>query len=72
MKRDIVVTAANDGKHMANSLHYKNRALDFRIKDMTKEEVEKFVAYMQNGLSSAYDVVLENNPPHLHVEADRV
>lgn len=72
MNRDIVVTSANDGKHGTNSFHYKNRALDFRTRDMSPEDVKKFVSYMENQLSSVYDIVVESDPQHVHIEADRV
>jgi len=72
MNRDIVVTSGNDGKHSTNSLHYKNRALDFRTRDMTPEDAKKFVSYMENQLSSIYDIVVETDPQHVHIEADRI
>lgn len=70
MHRDLVVTSANDGKHMATSFHYKNRALDFRTKDMTEVEKQRFVTNMESLLGPNYQVILENNPVHAHIEYD--
>lgn len=69
-----VITSANDSKHMSGSLHYKDRALDFRTKDIPtqagKRAVEKDVA---GQLGPDFDVLLEHiggRNEHLHVEYD--
>lgn len=69
-----VITSGNDSNHMNGSLHFKNRALDFRGNNI-KVTVGKLLAENVAGrLGSQYDVVFEtflqpaNN--HLHVEFD--
>lgn len=69
-----VITSGNDSKHMKGSLHFKDRALDFRgnnVKVSVGKQFEKAVAAR---LGRDYDVVFETfmNPAnnHLHVEYD--
>ena len=63
----IVITSGNDGKHMKNSKHYKNEAIDIRINNMQKpEEVTKEIKKL---LGRDFDVILE--PTHLHIEYDK-
>lgn len=69
-----VITSGNDSKHMKGSLHFKDRALDFRgnnIKVSVGKQLEKAVAAR---LGKDYDVIFETfiNPAnnHLHVEYD--
>lgn len=67
---DCIITAGSDGKHMQGSLHYRGLALDFRtmmILDADQPEVAKMV---KEKLGESYDVVLEHDPDHLHVEYD--
>jgi len=33
--QELIITSMLDGKHMANSLHYKGLAVDLRIWDLT-------------------------------------
>ena len=67
----VWVTSANDSTHMDGSLHYKNKAFDIRIwnvtgpgRDMSRGWVEK----IKLALGDAYDVVLETD--HIHLEYD--
>ena len=68
------VTSGNDSKHMPGSLHYQDRAVDFRTGHhwakplLTKAQVEQVAAAMRKALGQEYDVVLEKD--HLHVEHD--
>lgn len=36
----FTITAGNDGKHSTNSLHYKNEAIDLRIRDMFLKSIK--------------------------------
>lgn len=69
-----VITSGNDSRHMNGSLHYQNRALDFRGNNLTLEQGRRFEAEMQRILGDRYDIQFEtfanrsNN--HLHVEFD--
>ena len=69
-----VITSGNDSTHMKGSLHYKNRALDFRgnnLKVAVGRDLAERVGAM---LGQDYDVAFEvfENPAnnHLHVEYD--
>ncbi|PCD03610.1 hypothetical protein COC42_04395 [Sphingomonas spermidinifaciens] len=69
-----VITSGNDSRHSAQSLHYENKALDFRGNNISIAQGRAFEAEMQRLLGPQYDVVFEtfanrsNN--HLHVEFD--
>lgn len=67
-EKACMITSGNDGQHMANSLHYIGRALDFRTREMDEALQFKFVQYMRERLDTCYDIVLEKD--HLHVEYD--
>lgn len=62
------VTSANDGQHMVTSLHYKNLALDLRIKDLPEPLIVPMFNKLKETLGSQYDVVLEED--HIHLEYD--
>jgi len=65
----VWITSANDGTHMKGSLHYKNRAFDVRILNLTNADTAtSWVEDMKLVLGIEYDVVLEHN--HIHVEFD--
>lgn len=59
------VTAALDGKHSVNSMHYKGMAIDIRTKDW-KCDVETLARAIAFHLGNDYCVVME--PDHLHVQ----
>lgn len=66
---ELTVTSVNDSKHMEGSLHYTGAAADLRIHDLPEEKWaglrDALKARLGTGL---YDVVLETDPPHIHVE----
>ncbi len=67
------ITSANDGKHMAGSLHYANRAMDIRCNDLPKDKWPVYLSTLKERLGKDYDVVLEGNSgdnSHVHVEYD--
>ena len=60
---------------LPNSLHYENKALDFRVFNITartkneqKELSLRWVAKLQLGLGPDYDIVYKGN--HIHIEFD--
>ncbi len=63
-KYEITITSANDGKHMTNSLHYKNNAVDLRTRDMKNAKVCGWE--IKQYLGKDFDVILEKD--HLHIE----
>jgi hypothetical protein len=72
-KGTIWITSANDSKHGEGSLHFVDRALDIRIKNIIGVIEFPFAARgwaerMQIALGDDYDVLLEKD--HIHVEYD--
>jgi hypothetical protein len=69
-----VITSGNDSKHMKGSLHYRNRALDFRGNNLKVAVGRKLAECVAAILGPDYDVAFEvfENPSnnHLHVEYD--
>mgnify|MGYP000025779452 CR=1 FL=1 len=52
------------------SLHAERLALDFRSRHLTSFEAQKVGEKMQERLGDDWDVVVEFNPRHIHVEYD--
>jgi hypothetical protein len=71
---ELVVTSANDGKHMLGSKHFTNNAFDLRANNMTDEQQKKIAAELQEKLGSDYYVGAEffanGSNDHIHVEYD--
>lgn len=70
-----VITSGNDSGHKQGSLHFSNRALDFRGNNITVSQGTAYAAQVSLELGKDYDVLFEvfpNTPPnnHLHVEFD--
>ena len=67
-KKEMVVTAGFDGKHMPGSKHYEGNAFDMRSRIYTDHELRELVDNLRENLGSDYDVVDEVS--HIHVEYD--
>lgn len=70
-----VITSGNDSSHSQGSLHYQNRALDFRGNNISDTQGLALQNEVRRSLGPGYDVIFEvapNNPAndHLHVEYD--
>jgi LysM repeat protein len=70
-----VITSGNDSRHMNGSLHYSDRALDFRGNNITDAQGRQLEAEVRAILGDRYDVHFEIFPgrpsnDHLHVEYD--
>jgi hypothetical protein len=70
-----VITSGNDSRHSSGSLHYDDRALDFRGNNITDAQGRALLNEVRRILGPGYDVIFEtfpNNPSndHLHVEFD--
>jgi len=70
LKKDMVITSLNDGKHMQGSYHYKGLAADFRIWNLSPYRPIDVRDMIQELLGKDYDVVLEKD--HIHLEYDPV
>lgn len=66
---DCTVTSGTDS-HPAESVHGQGYAVDLRTRDMDDETALAISGSLRNRLPNLYDVVLENNPRHLHLEVD--
>lgn len=65
---DAVVTSGSDGKHMKESKHYLNHAIDLRIFHIVPERHHTLVQRCKELLGKDFDVVLEGD--HVHLEYD--
>lgn len=68
---DTVITAGSDGQHMANSLHYKGLALDFRTKHAAGAANGIYVNIKAALAPLGFDVLFEGKDTpneHLHCE----
>lgn len=69
-----VITSGNDSRHSSNSLHYANRALDFRGRNLTRAQGYALDDRVTEKLGGDYDVIFEtfsnSSNNHLHVEYD--
>jgi hypothetical protein len=70
-----VITSMKDGTHMHNSLHHWEPgdladadAVDVRDRDRTAEESRRFYLALRRVLPAGFDIVLEPNPRHIHIE----
>lgn len=67
-KKEIVITAGFDGRHMAGSKHYEGNAFDMRSRFYTDRELVTLLANLRENLGPDYDVVDEVS--HIHIEYD--
>lgn len=64
--QEIMITSANDGKHIENSLHYQGKALDIRVRNVPDKQ--GMADDIRGILPNVYDVLLYET--HLHIEFD--
>ena len=70
---DMVITSGREGRHRDDSLHYSDRALDFRTKHLTASQKHALVWASQQRLGPSYQLILEQDGKtneHLHIEWD--
>lgn len=60
------ITSGVDGEHSENSLHYRGLALDFRTRDLPKDEVSTVAEELQAALGKDYAVLIESD--HIHTQ----
>lgn len=70
-----VITSGNDSSHKVGSLHFRNRALDFRGNNITDAQGVQLQNRVAAALGADFDVIFERFPAnpsndHLHVEFD--
>ncbi len=64
------VTSGVEGRHRVDSFHYTGWALDFRTRDLSKEEIKGWVLMLTEKLGEKYYVLLESNHIHIHYKND--
>lgn len=72
---ELVITSGSEkpkGKliHKKNSLHYKGQAFDSRIFYFKSSDLDAICKEMSFALGDDYDVVLELDKVHFHIEYD--
>lgn len=67
-KKEIIITAILDGKHMIGSKHYDGNAFDMRIWIYTQAELNQLISNLKDNLGRDYDIILHET--HLHIEYD--
>lgn len=67
---DCVMTAGVDGKHSRASAHYNGCAADYRTRHIASGLRQELADKIKARLGADFDVILELDPPHLHVEFD--
>ena len=62
------ITSGVEGRHSSDpwSKHYTGWALDFRINDLAKSDVTRWVEQLKVKLGAGYFVLLESNHIHIH------
>lgn len=68
--RDCWVTSGREGKHMRLSLHWKGKAIDVRTWGLTDSEGYIAAADIKKLIGTAFDVIYEEDPDHMHIEYD--
>ena len=71
LELNVTITAGTNGKHMQGSLHYKDRAIDVRSKNLTDKK--GFLSTVLLRLGSDYEGILEHeglDNEHFHFEYD--
>ncbi len=63
----IVVTSGNDGKHMLRSLHFEDKALDFRVW-LLRDKQQWAMVHWLNYFHEDEDWLVEED--HIHGEVD--
>ena len=71
----FTIASLNDGRHGSNSKHYYDNALDARVRHpVTKlryfSDDQAVVQEIRARLNHHFDVLYEDNPPHIHGEYD--
>lgn len=67
---ELVVTSGNDSIHSKNSLHYQNKAIDLRTKNISVKGKEDLIITDLKFIleKEGFDVILETD--HIHIEYD--
>ena len=64
--KPAIVTSLSTGRHREGSAHYQLRAVDFRLRHLTRKEIVRVLNCSEVLLGERYDVAVERKPLHLH------
>lgn len=69
---DMVITSGTDGAEWRTpqSKHRTGHAFDIRTNNLPERSWEIFAAQIMVALGKEFDVVIERDPDHIHVEFD--
>jgi len=73
MGYDVWLTSANDGQHKVGSLHYQDKAWDFRTHHLLPQDKKEIVKALKKRLEPQFDVLFEyegTENEHVHIEYD--
>lgn len=65
----VTITSAIDGKHSQNSHHYKGRAFDLRVRDISHREATKIADKLKHRLGTNYHILWgdRGHKDHIHI-----
>ena len=65
----VTITSAIDGKHSNNSHHYKGRAFDLRVRDISRREATKIANNLKSELGDEYRIFWgdKGHRDHIHI-----
>jgi len=65
----VTITSAIDGKHSHNSHHYKGRAFDLRVRDISSREATKIANKLKDELGGEYRISWgdKGHKDHIHL-----
>ena len=66
--QELVITSANDSKHMATSLHYSGCAVDLRTHYFADNIRRRVADEIKERLGIDFDVILEKDPLHIEYQ----
>lgn len=64
--RPAIVTSFSSGRHREGSAHYQLKAVDFRLRHLTRKEIIRVLNCSEVLLGERYYVAVERRPLHLH------
>lgn len=65
-----IITSGGEGRHKEGSKHYIGQAIDLRIKHIDRRLWSIITEDLSEALGPQYDVVLEAEKLHIHIEFD--
>ena len=65
-----IITSGLEGEHLEGSKHYDGQAIDLRIRHLDKRLWSIIAEDLEKALGPQYDVILEADKLHIHVEFD--